>query len=105
MPVLVNDGVRVHYDRTGAGEPVILVMGTGGSGRVWHLHQVPALVDAGFTAITPTNRGVAPSDLCVSGFGIADLLADLVRLVEELALGPCRFVGTSRGRTWCKSSR
>jgi pimeloyl-ACP methyl ester carboxylesterase len=97
MPVLVHDGVRVHYDRTGDGEPVILVMGTGSSGRVWHLHQVPALVGAGFTAITPTNRGVAPSDLCDRGFGLGDLVGDLVRLVEELGLGPCRFVGTSMG--------
>lgn len=97
MPVLHNDGVRLHYDSAGGGEPVMLVMGTGGSGRVWHLHQVPALVDAGFRVVTPTNRGIEPSDPCGHGFGIDDLVADLARLVEELGLGPCRFVGTSMG--------
>ncbi|HVV14354.1 alpha/beta hydrolase [Amycolatopsis sp.] len=89
----VND-VKIAYDATGSGEPVVLVMGTAASGRVWQLHQVPALVDAGYRAVTFDNRGLSPQD---KEFGIEDLVADTAGLIEALGLGPCRLVGTSMG--------
>jgi pimeloyl-ACP methyl ester carboxylesterase len=88
------NGLTISYDDTGSGEPVVLVMGTGATGRVWHLHQVPALVDAGYRAITFDNRGITPSP---PGFTIDDLVADTAALVEHLDVGPCRLVGTSMG--------
>ena len=80
---------------TGTGPPVVLVMGTGATGRVWHAHQVPALVAAGHRAITFDNRGVRPG--FEPGFTLADMVADLVGLVERLGVGPCALVGTSLG--------
>jgi pimeloyl-ACP methyl ester carboxylesterase len=103
MPLLTVNGIRVnYYDNHPAGAarpapPVLLVMGSGGSGRAWHLHQVPALVAAGFRVISFDNRGIAPSDECPGGFGIDDLVADTAALIEELDLGPCPVVGTSMG--------
>lgn len=94
MPFAAVNGLRIEYDDRGSGEPVVLVMGTGARGRVWHLHQVPALVAAGYRVITFDNRGVAPAE---PRFTIEDLVADTAGLVEHLGLGPCRFVGTSMG--------
>ncbi|WP_158881416.1 alpha/beta fold hydrolase [Amycolatopsis anabasis] len=97
MPFCQVNGIKLSYDDTGSGEPVVLVMGTAASGRVWQLHQVPALVGAGYRAISFDNRGIAPTDECPEGFTIGDLVADTAGLIEHLGLGPCRLVGTSMG--------
>ncbi len=97
MPIVPINGIRLNYHDAGSGEPVLMVMGTGSGGRVWHLHQVPALVAAGYRVITFDNRGIAPTDTCADGIAIDDMVGDVVGLVEYLDVGPCRMVGTSMG--------
>ncbi|MEU9291573.1 alpha/beta hydrolase [Streptomyces sp. NPDC048275] len=98
MPVVPVNGIRLSYeDSGGVGEPVVLVMGSGTSGRAWHLHQVPALKAAGYRVVTFDNRGIPPTDVCAEGFTVRDLVDDLVGLIEHLGLGACRLVGTSMG--------
>ncbi|MDT7597237.1 MAG: hypothetical protein QOJ06_2783 [Pseudonocardiales bacterium] len=97
MPVVELNGIRLSYQVTGSGELVVLVMGTGSPGRVWRLHQVPALVAAGYRVVTVDNRGIPPSDECASGMTIDDLVGDTVALIEHLGGGPARLVGTSLG--------
>ncbi|AZQ39168.1 alpha/beta hydrolase [Streptomyces cyaneochromogenes] len=97
MPSARINGIRLHYEDSGEGEPVVLVMGQAAGGRAWHLHQVPALVDAGYRAVTFHNRGVPPTDECPDGFTVDDLVADTAGLAEHLGLAPCRFVGVSLG--------
>ncbi|WP_428933998.1 alpha/beta fold hydrolase [Streptomyces sp. ACT015] len=97
MPSALVNGIRLHYEDRGDGDPVVLVMGQGAGGRAWHLHQVPDLVAAGHRVVTFDNRGVPPTDECAGGFTINDLVADTAGLVAHLGLGPCRFVGVSMG--------
>jgi pimeloyl-ACP methyl ester carboxylesterase len=99
MPSAQINGIRIHYaiDGDEGGDPVVLVMGRGASGRAWNMHQVPALTEAGYRVVTFDNRGVPPTDECSEGFTVDDLVADTAGLVEHLGLGPCRFVGTSLG--------
>jgi pimeloyl-ACP methyl ester carboxylesterase len=97
MPVHVINGIGTSYEEYGAGEPVVLLTGTGARGRVWKTYQVPALTKAGFRVITVDSRGVPPTDLCEEGFTLADLIADTVALIEFLDIGPCRIVGLSLG--------
>lgn len=98
MAVVPVNGISLNYeDSGGPGEPVVLVMGSGASGRAWHLHQVPALTAAGFRVVTFDNRGIPPTDVCAEGFTVRDLAEDVIGLVEYLGLGPCRLVGTSMG--------
>ncbi|MFF4760329.1 alpha/beta fold hydrolase [Streptomyces sp. NPDC001292] len=97
MPVIRINGIKLSYDDHGAGEPVVMVTGTGAPGRIWRTHQVPALKRAGYRAITVDNRGIAPSDLCPDGFTLADMAADVAGLIEHLGAAPCRVVGFSLG--------
>ncbi|MBV8993831.1 MAG: alpha/beta fold hydrolase [Pseudonocardiales bacterium] len=97
MPVVGLNGIRLSYQVTGTGELVVLVMGTGSPGRVWQLHQVPALVAAGYRVATIDNRGIPPSDVCVGGMTIDDLVGDTAALIQHLGDGPARVVGTSLG--------
>ncbi len=99
MAVFHRDGVRIGYRVEGAGPLVVLVMGTGSSGRAWHLHQVPALVAAGHRVATIDNRGTGESDECASGITMADLVGDVAALIELLNSdgGPAHVAGTSLG--------
>lgn len=97
MPYVFTNGVRLAYQRTGRGEPVLLIMGTGAGGNVWSMYQVPALERAGYEVITFDNRGMPPSDAPPGMYSLADMVADTVGLIEALDIGPCRLAGTSMG--------
>jgi pimeloyl-ACP methyl ester carboxylesterase len=97
MPRMVVNGINLSFDEYGAGEPVVLVTGSGATGRMWTPHQVPALTAAGYRGITVDNRGMPPSDLCPEGFTIDDMAADIAGLIQKLGIGSCRIVGFSLG--------
>ncbi|MFJ8661918.1 alpha/beta fold hydrolase [Streptomyces sp. NPDC093795] len=97
MPVVPVNGIRLNYEDTGEGDPVVMIQGTGAGRTAWHLHQVPALTAAGFRVITFDNRGIPPTSECPEGFTVQDMVGDVAGLVERLALGPARIVGTSMG--------
>lgn len=97
MTVAELNGIPISYRVTGSGELVVLVMGTGSPGRVWQLHQVPALVEAGYRAATFDNRGISSSGAGAAGMTIDDMVGDTAALIEHLGGGPVRVVGTSLG--------
>ncbi len=97
MAYVTANGIRLAYERTGQGEPVLLIMGSGAGGNVWRAYQAPAINQAGFEAITFDNRGIPPSDAPPGMYSLADMVADTLGLIEALDAGPCRIVGTSLG--------
>ncbi|MBT2400087.1 alpha/beta fold hydrolase [Streptomyces sp. ISL-100] len=97
MPFVKTNGIRLSYQRSGRGEPVLLIMGSGAAGHVWTMHQTPALHRAGYETIVFDNRGIAPSDVPPGNYALADMVADTTGLIEALGLGPCRIIGTSMG--------
>jgi pimeloyl-ACP methyl ester carboxylesterase len=84
------------YDDVGSGEPVLFIAGTGGVGRTWHIHQVPAFLAAGYRCITFDNRGVGATENA-DGFTTEQMVADTAQLIEELVDGPVRIVSVSMG--------
>lgn len=99
MPIVVVNGINMNFDEYGSGEPVVLITGTGGRGRGWTSHQVPALTAAGYRVITVDNRGVPPTDVGPDGFTIDDMARDTIGLIEVLGISQCRIVGYSAGGT------
>lgn len=97
MPDVLVNGIRLAYRRSGRGKPVLFVMGSAAAGRVWTMHQTPALAKAGYQSITFDNRGIPPSDVPPGKYSLADMVADTKGLIEALDLAPCRIVGTSLG--------
>lgn len=96
MPFAAVNGIKLHYDDYGSGDPVVLIAGSGAPGRVWRTYQVPALVGAGYRVITVDNRGIPPSDQS-AGCTVDDMQADVVALIDYLQIRPCRAVGVSLG--------
>jgi pimeloyl-ACP methyl ester carboxylesterase len=97
MPSAAVNGINLHYDDFGSGDVIILITGSGGTGRLWEPSQVPVLTAAGYRVITVDNRGVPPTDRCPEGFTITDMVDDTAGLIESLKVGPCRVVGYSLG--------
>jgi pimeloyl-ACP methyl ester carboxylesterase len=97
VPYVFTNGIRLTYDRWGQGERVLLIMGSAAAGRVWTMHQTPALTRAGYQAVTFDNRGVPPSDVPPGKYSMSDMVADTKGLIEALGAAPCRIVGFSLG--------
>ncbi|MFE3189050.1 alpha/beta fold hydrolase [Nocardia sp. NPDC059240] len=107
MPLATVNGISLNYqvkgdrsrgtDVKGSAPLVVMIMGTGSGGRVWELHQVPALVAAGYRVCTFDNRGIAPSFEAAGGMTIDDLVRDTAALIEFLGEGPALVVGQSMG--------
>jgi pimeloyl-ACP methyl ester carboxylesterase len=97
MPFVRTNGVRLSYQRSGEGEPVVLIMGSSAAAHTWNMHQTPALNRAGFETVTFDNRGMPPSDRPEGDYRLADMVADTSGLIEALELGRCHLVGVSLG--------
>jgi len=89
--------VELAYQRHGTGDPVLLVAPAATSSGIWLNHQVPALIQAGYQAITFDNRGTAPSAAPPGPYRLSDLVTDTAGLIRELGIAPCRVVGASLG--------
>src|SRR5262245_20831539 len=85
-----------------AGDPadplVILSHGFPESSYSWR-HQLPALADAGYYAIAPDQRGYGSSSAPkeVTAYGIQQLNADLIGLVDDAGKDNAVFVGHDWG--------
>ena len=84
------------YEDRGHGESVLCIAGQGAVGNTWQIHQVPALLAAGYRVVTFDNRGVGAT-AHAEGFTTATMVADTATLIEELDLDPVRLVGVSMG--------
>ncbi len=98
MPfAITDDGVRLHYEETGAGIPVIFVHEYAGDWRSWeaqlrHFGQR-------YRAITYSARGYLPSDVpdSVAAYSQARAADDIAAVLDHLAIGQAHVVGLSMG--------
>ncbi len=88
--------MNLAYNDSGEGDPVLFIAGTGGAGRTWHIHQVPAFLAAGYRCITFDNRGIGETGNA-EGFSTDQMVADTIDLIERAVGGPTRLVAMSMG--------
>jgi pimeloyl-ACP methyl ester carboxylesterase len=97
MPKIVLDnGLRIHYQQVGAGPDVVMVHGITGNLAVWHLHIVPALSEH-FRVLTYDLRGHGYSGTPPTGYSPDDMASDLQQLLEALEIERPVIVGHSYG--------
>jgi pimeloyl-ACP methyl ester carboxylesterase len=82
----------------GGGDPVLLLHGFPDSARLWR-NQIPALVEAGFRAIAPDQRGFGESDKPegVDAYVLEKAMGDVLLLLDELGLQRVRLVSHDWG--------
>ncbi|MBB3083639.1 alpha/beta fold hydrolase [Geodermatophilus sabuli] len=91
----VRTGVRLNYETTGDGDPVLLVMGTSGSIGLWG-EVVPRLAER-FRVIAFDNRGLGGSDRGEGAITAASMADDASALLEALEVPRAHVLGWSLG--------
>lgn len=89
------NGIRLHYTRAGAGEPVVLLHGFPMTSFYWR-KVIPALAER-FTVIAPDLRGCGDSDRPSGGYDKRTVAGDIHELVTQLDLGPINLVSHDVG--------
>jgi pimeloyl-ACP methyl ester carboxylesterase len=84
----------LHYERSGAGEPLVLVHGSWVDGRVWDAVR-PAL-SRSFEVVSFDRRGHSRSVPAPAG-SIHEDVDDVAGLIEALGLQPAHVAGASWG--------
>jgi pimeloyl-ACP methyl ester carboxylesterase len=98
MAYAILNGIRLHYDVAGDGDPVLFIAGLSMPGAMWAA-QVKALAPS-FQVITLDNRGVGQTDLPPEQvYTTAHLADDAAALLRELKIARAHVVGISMGGT------
>lgn len=92
-----SDGCQVHYETSGAGEPLVLIPGLGGDGRFW-AGVAPLLADR-FRLIVTDHRGAGRSDRPPGPYSIGRIAADVREMLDAEGIARAHLVGHSTGGT------
>ncbi len=95
MPRISIGDCHIHYERYGAGFPVLLISGLSGYGTYWR-DQVPAFAKE-FEVVLYDHRGVGQSDHSRVGYTVERMATDAVQLMDALGLAKAHVVGHSTG--------
>lgn len=96
MPLLQANGIDLYYEDHGAGDPLVLVPGLGGTVESWKAQL--AYFKRRYRVIALDNRGSGRSSMPPGPYTMDDMAADLAGLLDALDITrPVRLVGVSMG--------
>jgi non-heme chloroperoxidase len=90
-----DDGVRLHYQISGSGKPVVLIHGLTAN-SLFFRKQIPEL-SRQFQVIAPDLRGHGESETLSDHLTLARLAEDLKQLLSELNISDVSLIGWSMG--------
>ena len=94
MPFIDRGGFQLHWEETGAGSPLLLVMGATYSSRMWY-PAVPALATK-HRVLTFDNRGTGESGYTRVA-SISDMAADARAVLDAAGVERAHVYGVSLG--------
>ena len=93
---VVANGVTLHYELTGSGPPLLLIMGYRLGSHAWPRPFIDALARR-FTVLTFDNRGTGRSGKPMHGYAMANMARDAIALLDTLQIGELTVLGYSMG--------
>src|SRR6478672_1114989 len=96
MPLARVGDVEISYERSGSGEPLLLIMGMSGTARHWDETFLDEL-RRDFEVIVFDHRGVGASTPLEGSLTIARMADDATGLLRVLELESAHVVGFSMG--------
>lgn len=95
--ITASDGVRLYFEESGSGVPIVFVHEFGGDHRSWESQM--RFFSRRYRCVTYTARGYPPSDVPgdVESYSQARATADIADVVDGLNLGHAHIVGLSMG--------
>ncbi len=93
-----TNGIKMHVAEQGEGPTVLMCHGWPESWYSWR-HQIAALVEAGFHAVAPDQRGYGQTERPepIEAYNVLQLAGDIVGLVNEMGAEPVVIVGHDWG--------
>ena len=95
MPTTQVGSHTVAYDDCGAGHPLLLITGLGGTRFGWWKQFEP--FSRTFRVLNMDNRDAGDSALGTGPYTIADMAGDVAGVIRNLNLGPTYVAGISMG--------
>ena len=95
MPNVSANGITIHFEERGQGDPLILLMGLGAPGRRWEDHV--AAYEQHFRCILVDNRGAGESDKPAGPYTTKMMADDTAGLMHSLGIEKARVAGLSMG--------
>jgi 3-oxoadipate enol-lactonase len=96
VPSVEVGRTKLHYERAGAGEPLLLIQGMSANRLAWG-RPFSALLQQSFECISFDNRGLGLSSPVTEPFTIADMAKDTVGLLDALEIDSAHVLGISMG--------
>ena len=95
MSYFYNKNLKLHYGVLGTGKPLVLIAGITCDNNHWSL--IKSELSKSFQLIMPDNRGVGKSDTPEHNYIVADMVTDIVALLDQLNLSKVSILGHSMG--------
>jgi pimeloyl-ACP methyl ester carboxylesterase len=95
MPTARVNEINMAYDVSGQGEPLVLIMGLGGTRQSWVFQKRP--FSKHFKVITFDSRGIGKSDKPDEPYTMKTLADDTIGLMNCLNIGKAHVLGVSHG--------
>src|SRR5579871_1429077 len=97
MPLVEREGVRLYYEETGRGDPIVWLHEFAADYRTWE-PQVRRF-SRDYCCITYNARGYPPSDVPEDddAYGYEEQRDDLIAIMDALAIERAHLVGLSMG--------
>jgi pimeloyl-ACP methyl ester carboxylesterase len=96
VPRAGDAGAELYWERSGAGEPLLLIQGMSGTHLTWGEPFLSRL-RADFDCVVFDNRGIGNSDEVEGAFTIADLAGDAVAVMDAAGFEAAHVLGISMG--------
>ena len=95
MAFVDRAGTRIYWEASGAGEPMLMIMGLSFTHEMW-FRVLPHLVGS-YRTITFDNRGAGRSDVPRGPYSMATMADDALAVLEAAGHDSAHIVGASMG--------
>lgn len=95
MPIQSVNGIDLHYEIAGQGDPIVFLHGLGSSTRDWQ-SQVECF-SQNYQVVTVDLRGHGQSSKPTGEYSVQQFASDVAQLLEQTNLSPAHVVGLSLG--------
>ena len=96
MPKCIANGITIHYEERGTGEPLVLLMGLGAPWAKWEPHV--QAYEKYYRCILIDNRGAGESDKPEEAcYSIEEMAADTLGVMDALGIKSAYMNGISMG--------
>lgn len=95
MTFAQNQDTKIFYQAHGQGEPLIMIMGLGGTSDAWALQF--QVLSAKYRCIALDNRGAGRSDMPDEPYSMETFAADVAAVMDAEGIASAHIMGVSMG--------